>query len=276
MSKHAFRILPLVLALILCSEHVLARVRYVDAGAAPGGDGSSWTKAMNDLSTALSTASSTSVAEVRVAEGRYAAPTSGFVLPTNVSVYGGFVGTETSLDQRDPRLHPTVLDGDAIGDDQPNWIGYDDNASHAVVDTGGPRTHSDGFTVRGGRGSPGAGLFLVAREVTLASDLGLLMVSTANVVARQCTFSNAGVPAASLSLGSATLDLAGCIVWGDAPEQLALFLTDPGGFKSRWAGAPSSVQILVPPGVSGLYHAQAIVASGIGAVAFSNYVPLQF
>ena len=169
MFEHAFRILFLLCAALLCGARAHAQVRHVDLAAPPGGDGSSWATALSDLTLALSTASSAGVAEVWVAEGRYVPSSGGFVLPSDVLVYGGFQGTETSVDQRTPGLHPTVLDGDVNGDDQPNWIGYAENVSHVVRDAAGGRTHLDGFTVRGGRLGPGAGLFLQGSEVALAN-----------------------------------------------------------------------------------------------------------
>ena len=107
MTKQAFRNLFLVVALVLSGERARAQVRYVNVAAPPGGNGSSWATAMRDLATALNTASGGS--EIWVAQGRYVPP-GYFVLPSDVRVYGGFQGTETSIDQRDPAVYRTVLE----------------------------------------------------------------------------------------------------------------------------------------------------------------------
>ena len=98
---------------------------YVDADATGTGDGLSWANAMTSLDEALDSANSgftLSVIEVWVAEGTYqpVAQDSPFVVQRNIHVYGGFDGTETALDQRDPDAHPTILDGDLNGDDNGN------------------------------------------------------------------------------------------------------------------------------------------------------------
>ena len=172
MSKRILRVSSCALSTVLIAAKADAQVLYVDDSAPPGGDGSSWALALDDLSSALAGAALPAVQQVWVAEGRYlpsaSDPNASFVLPDGVPVYGGFAGTETSLDQRVPALHPTILDGDLNGDDQPDCVGYDDNSEHVVRDSGGASTYLDGFTVRGGRGNLGAGMSLTAEEVTLA------------------------------------------------------------------------------------------------------------
>jgi hypothetical protein len=54
-----------------------------------------------------------------------------------------------------------------------------------------------------------------------------------------------------------------------------LFQTLTGGILMHWPSAPSSTPVSVPPGLAGLFHAQAIVL-GNGSIAFSNFVPLSF
>ncbi|MFC2029725.1 choice-of-anchor Q domain-containing protein [Chloroflexota bacterium] len=122
----------------------------------PGGNGncSSWADAC-ELQTALAFASP--LDQIWVAEGTHT-PTSAtgnrsttFLLVGGVSVYGGFAGTETSLDQRDWVAHPTVLSGDLQGDDGPDFANYGDNSYHVVTCNHAVGTAVlDGFTIRGG------------------------------------------------------------------------------------------------------------------------------
>ena len=76
-----------------------------------------------------------------------------FQLKAGVAVYGGFAGTETSLDGRnsDPAANGTVLSGDigVAGNST-------DNAYHVVTGTNtGPLAILDGFTVTGGNANGG-------------------------------------------------------------------------------------------------------------------------
>lgn len=112
------------------------------------GDGSSWASAAS-LQSALSSAGSGD--QVWVKEGTYK-PTSGtsrdiyFKLKDGVAVYGGFVGTETLLSQRNFVTHVTTLSGDiGTANDQT------DNSYH-VVDTNGVSSTGilDGFTITAG------------------------------------------------------------------------------------------------------------------------------
>jgi len=82
--------------------------------------------------------------EIWVAGGTYVEHLN---IPAFVHLYGGFTGTETERAARDPRAHPTVVDGAEL----PNVV---------VVQNGGHRVCTfDGFTVcRGGRYTGGGGL----------------------------------------------------------------------------------------------------------------------
>src|SRR5690606_5571766 len=108
-------------------------ILYVDIAAAPGGDGSSWAKALPQLSDALHFARDNAAAwesgslRIYVAKGTYfpeyrahdnrKAPNdrnNTFMMVKNVQLYGGFdpaagVGT---MDTRNPAANPTVLSGD--------------------------------------------------------------------------------------------------------------------------------------------------------------------
>ena len=118
-------------------------------------DGTSWTDAFTTLQDAL--AAATSGDEIWIATGTYLPGTTrdaSFAIPDGVSVYGGFIGTETSRSERDPDAHVVVLSGDLdadsggdAGDEALNETGRSDDCLQVVTMTGG---QLDGVTVRWG------------------------------------------------------------------------------------------------------------------------------
>jgi parallel beta-helix repeat protein len=121
---------------------------YVRTDGSDGADGRTWATAMQTLSLAASGAPG---GEVWVAAGTYAG--AGLAL-NGVALYGGFSGTETQRDQRDPRANVTVLDGERKG-------------SVVIVPPFAPETTVlDGFTVQNGSANHGGGVLL--REVSRA------------------------------------------------------------------------------------------------------------
>ena len=199
-------------------------IYYVDAGVGGGADdGSSWANAYASLSAALAVASATD--SIFVAAGTYKPSTDGVVdsggaaaprlatfnIPEGVEVYGGFAGTETSLEDRDLSTagNETILSGDigvAVGVDPTDLTdaGYDDNVYH-VVSMEGANAVLDGFTVEAGRangsgtGDYGGGVHVEATSITLrnlevrynqANQRGggmyLLNTSSGEIIATNC------------------------------------------------------------------------------------------
>ena len=78
-------------------------------------DGLSWATAYTDIATAYRDAGIFR-GEVWIKEGTYVLPAEITIL-SQVAVRGGFAGTETSADEADPVLHPTVISADVNGDD---------------------------------------------------------------------------------------------------------------------------------------------------------------
>lgn len=110
-------LLKVVLFFILLPVSSFAQIIYVDVDASGNNDGSSWADAYTTLQSAIS--ASTSSSEIWIAEGEYF-PTSGtnrntsFQVPNSkngIKIYGGFVGTESSLSERDWETNQTILSG---------------------------------------------------------------------------------------------------------------------------------------------------------------------
>ncbi len=170
-------------------------VRYVNHNATGANNGTSWKNAYNSLQDALdyAQASGGTVTEIWVAAGTYK-PDRGanralgdraasFTLINGVAVYGGFAGTETALDQRDPAANVTVLSGD-IGVEG----GNSDNSYHVLVGSGtAANAILDGFTVTGGNANgaaaplnQGGGLYVYGGSPTLNNCIFIANAATQN------------------------------------------------------------------------------------------------
>ena len=148
------------------AEATVRRVK-TDATGTPH-DGSTWNQAYTDLQSAITDSSAGD--EVWVAYMSATPYTPGtsvsdtFSLKNGVAVYGGFVGNESTLNDRDYQANETILSGE-IG-----AAGSSDNCNHVVTANGtsSTLTRLDGFTIRDGYGSNspsntsrlGAGIFI--------------------------------------------------------------------------------------------------------------------
>jgi hypothetical protein len=117
--------------------------------AAPIQNGLTWATAYSNLQTALAAAPTGT--EIWVAQGTYK-PTStisktiSFSIPSGAVVYGGFVGTETLLSQRNFNTNQTILSGE-IG----TIANPQDNSFHVVLfNAANNTTRLDGFTIKDG------------------------------------------------------------------------------------------------------------------------------
>ncbi|MGH2645587.1 MAG: hypothetical protein ACRDE2_16675, partial [Chitinophagaceae bacterium] len=124
---------------------------YVNANASSpsGGNGSSWSSALDSLNTALDAAlTNTSIKQIWVAKGTYQPIlNSSFFMVKNVKIYGGFAGNETNINQRDLSAgYTSILEG---------------NSNSVFINGNNGITNSavlDGFTVTGGNGNDGGGI----------------------------------------------------------------------------------------------------------------------
>lgn len=154
-----------------------AAVIYVDPLAAPGGSGSSWVDAFQEVVDALGIVVPGD--EIWVAAGTYLPDPSGldrtssFELHPDVGVYGGFAGVETSRDQRDPGVNVTILSGDLAGDDTSGGSNAENSLSVVDASSVGASAVLDGFTIERGNAdsgiSTGAGVFISSGSPQLSN-----------------------------------------------------------------------------------------------------------
>ena len=157
-----------------------AGVIYVDAGAAAGGDGSSWQYAYRSVRSALMAAAAGDV--IRVAGGLYRPPVPPdqapvtFEVPSGVAVYGGYAG----LGWPDPNLrdcdaHATVLSGPDPNLLPPGYPVAGNDYSYVVTAVGvDHNTVLDGLTISAGYGydryeKPCGGIYAESSQLRVAN-----------------------------------------------------------------------------------------------------------
>ncbi|CAL2076882.1 conserved protein of unknown function precursor containing a type A C-terminal secretion signal [Tenacibaculum sp. 190524A02b] len=128
---------------------------YVNENAIGNNDGSSWVDAFTDLNNALAEVYENN--SIWIAKGRYLPGTSGrtksfTISKKGIKIYGGFVGTETEVSQRNISANISVLSGDLLGNDDAN-IAFsnttrNDNSYH-VIKVNNDDVVIDGFTISG-------------------------------------------------------------------------------------------------------------------------------
>jgi predicted outer membrane repeat protein len=211
-------------------------ILYVNAAATGANDGSSWENAWISLQPALAAALSGD--EIWAASGTYK-PTDttnrgvSFALKNGVGIYGGFNGTETARQDRNPAVNVTTLSGD-IG-----TPGTSSDNSYHVVTADSTATASavlDGFTISGGNATGanpddrGAGLLgAIGSSPTVAHCLftgnsassrgGAVRVDGGSAAFLDCTFTgnSAGEAGGAVSAGPVTaLTLTRCLIRSNA------------------------------------------------------------
>ncbi|MEM6697362.1 MAG: YncE family protein, partial [Bacteroidota bacterium] len=171
---------------------------FVNADAALGGDGTTWATAFKYLQDALAVASiDNTFSEIWVAQGVYYPDedeagnvvdndeSESFQLYDDLSIFGGFNGTETESNQRDTESNVTILSGDIQQDDSNtdgNYIAEQtsdiqgDNSDHVLLGSGTDATAIlDGFTITAGQADgegssdtgTGAGMLNISSDPTL-------------------------------------------------------------------------------------------------------------
>lgn len=143
--------IKLLQIIILCTLSCVASAQIIYVKTGGTGDGTSWQKPLNTVTTALAKVKAGQ--QVWVAQGIYTPTTCNicsqsdrkisFIIPDSVKVYGGFIGTETNINQRDWKNNKTILSGDIDNDGKP-----DKNSMRLVYTINvSSITTIDGFTI---------------------------------------------------------------------------------------------------------------------------------
>lgn len=132
--------------------------------------------------------------EIWVKAGTYKPGTNrlaSFNLKNGVAIYGGFAGTETSLDQRDPIANITILSGDLNGNDNDIITQSEptraENVYHVVwvwSESVSRKTILDGFTITGGN----ANVYTVSSGGGIDSHGGGLINQSGKPILRNLIF----------------------------------------------------------------------------------------
>lgn len=202
-----------------------------------GCNGANWNLAFTDLQDALAIACPGTI--IWVAEGTYYPATMGnqsvsFDIPSGVSVYGGFEGTETALSEADPIANETVLSGDLNQDGLP-----DATSSFNIVTSSSSITNDillngliveNGRTTSNGAGakfqSNGGAASVILERCTFryndAGNLGGGIYSQAELNISECTFDNniADKGGPGIAINGKPLNLLSSVFTGNSTDNI--------------------------------------------------------
>ena len=179
-----------ILVMFLFVQSASATTWYVDDDAAPGGGGLSWAAAFDNLNSALDAAAAND--EILVAGGRYTPDvgpgrvagdrTETFDVAVSLTIRGGYAGVGAgNPDARDIELWETVLSGDLLANDGPDFANYGDNSRNVMSMTiASSVCVLDGLTIRAGNNDQ-------IGNSPIGRGGGLLVIGAAPTAYR-CTF----------------------------------------------------------------------------------------
>jgi hypothetical protein len=159
-------IILVVIVVLAGSVTASGKVIYVDGDASFGGNGQNWATSYRYLQDALAVAVSGD--EIKVAEGIYKPDRGGgntpgnryatFQLKNGVVITGGYAGFgEPQPDAWDIDVYETLLSGDLLGNDGPDFANNGENSYHVVTGSGTNVTAVlDGLTITGGNAYVGS------------------------------------------------------------------------------------------------------------------------
>ena len=154
-TRFSLTIITMLGLAVFFTSPAYSQIVYVDIDAIQTPDGMSWETAYTSIQAAMD--ATTPPAEIWVASGIYnqLAETAIVEINGEFQIYGGFNGTESVREDRNPSLNTTIIDG---------------GISYPCVTIATPAT-LDGFTIQNGysSGLDGAGIAVMSTGATIAN-----------------------------------------------------------------------------------------------------------
>lgn len=184
--------------MVLCAFFKLNAqiIKYVNPSATGNGSGNSWANAYTSFQAAINAAptnlSTSQDYQIWVKAGVYTPglnKTDHFLIDKGqLKIYGGFSGTETAINQRNPVLNPTILSGDLLRNDSgiPTLTTPRTDNAYNVLTINASNLVIDGFTISGGH-ADGDSQAKTDRGAGIRFDSGVLGI---NVTVKNCIFEN--------------------------------------------------------------------------------------
>lgn len=158
-------------------------VLYVNASATGANDGSNWSNAFTSLQDAINNAICAN--EIWVASGTYKPgllETDSFIIPNNITILGGFNGTETTASERNWSENLTILSGDLNNDNTSN-----SGDSHTIITLNENNVTLDGFIIENGYADDDSDNSQVAIG---RAGAGIYIRNAENININNCIFKN--------------------------------------------------------------------------------------
>ncbi len=233
---------------------------YVNKLAEGTNDGSSWENAYKELADALQDAANNPVGEIWVAWGTYKPlyladdvnstsstnRNNAFVLVPGVKIYGGFIGGELSLEERDLTgtdsygllmeaegfETATILSGDFEGDDgecscSELFVDTDENAYHVVVSVGDVEgAVLDGVIIAGGNADVTGQLEIHGVDVDQNFGGGIALYDSSPMITNVVIRNNQAVSGAAIYASSSHSILTNALVVTNQSHEGGVFLNN--------------------------------------------------
>jgi hypothetical protein len=240
---------------------ILTSLVFVNGNLLTSGNGSTWATGKKTIQEALSMATSGSEVWVMavVDGGCY---TERITVPNGVALYGGFSGSETTRSQRNWNTNITIIDGNQTGG---SVVTMPDAATSA--------TRIDGFTIRNGRATNGAGAYCTGGSPVIANN---------TIIGNMATAEGTGYGGGGIYVASGNADIhnnricgnsacfgGGIYCWGNSPKIFNNTIVSNSGSEGGGIGCYDSCSASISNNIIA-FNSSGIFKATSGSVTLRN------